>query len=92
MCHCEGDVDYRSQKGGYHKKDSKDSMAFTGAKRTVLLTPQDLKAAGLVSKHHHSMIADSPPGPREGKMPPEKQAALRKLIRGRFSQTGRPGR
>jgi hypothetical protein len=65
ICHCQGAVDFQDKTSSYKGSHDSDYAVLTKNGKTVTITPEDLKAAGMVRKdsdHYHSSIDNSPLG------------------------------
>ncbi|MBN1532872.1 MAG: FecR domain-containing protein [Spirochaetes bacterium] len=88
MCHCEGDVAYRSISGDYEGVHHRDFMAFTRGGATVLLPPEDLAFMMIPGAvHRHSAIDNSPLGPKAPVLTEAQQRRFAGLVRDRLSRT-----
>ncbi len=86
ICHCEGEVDFKSTKNPYEGHHNRDYMVLTKGDKTVLLTPEELSFLGTIgSDHHHSALEDSPLGPAEKKLSPDQQKLFMEVINYKFS-------
>lgn len=62
MCHCEGEVDYEVKDSTYKSHHEQDYLTLTKDGKTLLLTPEDLRAT--FGGHKHSVFDDSSIGPK----------------------------
>ena len=61
-CHCDGDVSYSAK--GYTATHHKDYLTVSSRKKTILLKAEDFAKQNIKPNHHHSILDDSPVGPK----------------------------
>lgn len=83
-CHCEGAVDFKNSGSDYHQLHTKDHLAFTRGGKTVVLSPEELKALGSY-EHHHSAVDGSPVGAKAD-LSPEAFGKLLALAEKKFKE------
>lgn len=81
-CQCEGKTSYSNTVSGQVIAHDQDSITFTKGGRVVVLGADDLKSIGIA--HNHSVLDDSPIGPKQNADPKAIQAMV-KLVNERLA-------
>jgi len=82
-CQCEGKTSYSNTISGQVIAHDQDSITFTRGGRVVVLAAADLAKFGLA--HHHSVLDDSPIGPKQD-LDPKAFRAMMKVVEERFTK------
>jgi hypothetical protein len=82
-CQCEGKTSYSNTVSGQVIAHDQDSITFTRGGRVVVLGAEELKAMGMA--HNHSVLDDSPIGPKQNADPKSIQAMV-KLVNERLAK------
>lgn len=88
ICHCQGAVDFQDKVTSYHGSHNTDYSVLTKDGKTITMTPEDFKAAGVKFdsiEHKHSVIDNSPLG-EKGSLTDEQHMKLRKIALKKFSE------
>ncbi len=88
ICHCQGAVDFQDKVTNYHGNHNTDYAVLTRNGKTITMTPEDYKAAGVKFdsfEHRHSAVENSPLG-KKGSITDEQQMKLRKIALKKFSE------
>ena len=78
-CHCEGDVEFSSASGDYFSTHHKDYLTISSAEKTIVITDDDSRNANIIPNHNHSVLENSPLGPKVN-ITDEEKAKLMRLI------------
>ncbi len=93
ICHCDGSVDYSSEKTGYSHRHNRDHFVVTRDGVTALLTAEDIPFIITPGDdHRHSVIENSPLGEKGDVMTPEKKKKFLKIIEAKLVQAKKDGR
>jgi len=93
VCHCEGDVEYNTNTGGYGATHHRDNMVFVKGSATVLLTAEELAFINTPGQtHRHSDLDNSELGPKSRPLTPLQQEQLMKLISSKFKSEEKRGK
>ena len=87
ICHCQGAVDFQDKITNYHGSHNTDYAVLTRDGKTITMTPEDYRAAGVnfdSYEHKHSSVENSPLG-KKGSLTDEQQLKLRKIALKKFS-------
>ena len=85
-CHCEGEVEFENTNGDYKGTHYKHNLVFMKNGKTVVMNEDDFKKLGLPIRdtHTHSMLDDSPVGPREIPLTEKQMQALGGFLQKKF--------
>jgi hypothetical protein len=85
-CVCEGKVHVKTKDKKVKKQHNRDYLILTRGKKSIVLTPDDLKFMGKVDKdHEHSMVENSPVGPK-AKYTPKQMKQFMKFINSKLEK------
>lgn len=87
VCHCQGAVDFKDNSSNYTGSHDSDYLVITKAGKTIVLTHEDFKKAGVTSdgSHNHSMLDDSPLG-KKANLNSENVKKVNALIEKKFGE------
>ena len=88
ICHCQGAVDFQDKVTNYKGNHDTDYSVLTRNGKTITLTPEDFKAAGVKFnsiEHKHSSIDNSPVG-KKGELTDEQFMRLKKIALKKFAE------
>lgn len=88
ICHCQGAVDFQDKTSTYKGSHDTDYAVLTRNGKTITMTPEDYKKAGVnfdSFEHKHSAIENSPLG-KKGNLTDEQVARLIKIAKRKFSE------
>ncbi len=88
ICHCQGAVDFQDKVTSYHGSHNTDYAVLTRNGKTITMTPEDYKAAGVIfdsMEHKHSSIDNSPLG-KKGGMTDEQIMKIKQIALKKFSE------
>ncbi len=88
ICHCQGAVDFQDKATNYKGSHDTDYAVLTKDGKTITMTPEDYKAAGVnfeSKEHKHSSIDNSPLG-KKGGMTDEQIMKLKQIAMKKFSE------
>lgn len=88
ICHCQGAVDFQDKTSTYKGSHDTDYAVLTRNGKTITMTPEDYKNAGVnfdSFEHRHSSIENSPLG-KKGSLTDEQVLKLRKIAMKKFSE------
>lgn len=87
ICHCQGAVDFKENSSNYSGSHDTDYLVITKAGKTIVLTHEDFKKAGMTAdgSHNHSMLDESPLG-KKVNPDSENVKKVNELIAKRFAE------
>ena len=85
-CFCEGKVEFQAPASGWNQQNDRDYAVFTRDNKTVIITADEMKKAGIKQAgHNHSLLADSPLGGKN-LMPPEEFSKYSELVNAKLTE------
>lgn len=89
ICHCQGAVDFKDNVTNYKGSHDTDYGVLTRDGKTITMTPNDYKAAGVnfdSFEHKHSVIDNSPVGKKRSPLTDEQISKLLEIAKKKFAE------